>query len=121
MTTTTTSLANPIGSKIIIDLEANAVPEDAAITGAATLYQIRIDNTNNTNPVYLKILDATSATAGSSEPNFVLECPASSKASMVSTSGLALSNGLSFWCVTTNDVQGVTPPTNAVEVRILAS
>lgn len=121
MAVTTTNLANPIGAKIIIDTDADGTAEQAAISGAATIYQIRIDNTLNTVAVYLKIADSLTASAGTTEPHHIYQCPASAKISFIINSGLGLASGLSFWGTTDSGSNGSTSPANNVEVRFLAS
>lgn len=121
MSVTTTSLASPIGSKLIIDTLVNGVGVDGAISGSTTIYQIQIDNTLNTAPVYLKIADATSAVPGTTEPHQIYQCPGSVKVSLVVNSGFVLASGLSYWATTDAGSNGASNPGNPVKVRFLAS
>ena len=46
MAVTTTTLSAHIGGKIIVDADADSTVEQA-LTSGTTIYQIRIDNSNN--------------------------------------------------------------------------
>ena len=61
MAVTVSTIADPLGSKLIIDSDANATSEANVATGASTLYAVEIDNTANTAPVYLKFSNSTSS------------------------------------------------------------
>ena len=122
MSVTTTTLANPFGAKIIIDTDADATAE-AATTSSTTLYHVRIDNTQNTADVYVKLHDLAvgSVTVGTTAPNHVFFCPSGTKLSYVMASGLAFGTAISMHASTGIDTQSTTGPTNDVEVRLHTS
>lgn len=134
MALTTTSLASPIGSTIYIDTTADGTVEVAA-TSAKTVYQIYIDNEANSDPCYLKLCDATSATSGTTEPSFVVYAAGSATSTYVIPTGLAFNAGVCFWVtaagtVTSNNVTSATTgkaktdttsPSLPVEVRLHTS
>lgn len=111
----------PVGTKLIVETEANADP-DVDVTGAAgTIYQIDIDNTaNGDNAAYLKIYNNSSPTVGTTPPDHVLCVPVNRRRSMVIPEGLDFSH-LSFACVTTGGTAGTTSPTDPVIVRMVTS
>jgi hypothetical protein len=120
MALTTTTLGSPLGAKIYIDTDADATAEVAS-TDALTIYQIKIDNSLNTAAAYLKIVDADTATVGTTEASFIFVCPASTSVNYAIPTGLACNAGMVFWCTTASIVTSTDGPTNDVEVRIHTS
>lgn len=121
MAITTTSLASPIGSKVLIDTTANATVEQALAAGA-TIYQIQINNSlNTTTAVTVKIADVASGASTSSPITHQLTCPGGERVSYIFNTGITLSNGLAFWCTTGVSSNDVTNPLESVEVRFLTS
>lgn len=128
MSTTSTTIADPLGTKLIIDGAATSSAE-LNVTGAAgTLYQCEIDNTLNTSPVYLKISDSASgATAGTTAPDWQFHVPSGTTITYVMPIGVPFAVGLSFWCVTSpstltaTDANATTSPASDVVVKILCT
>ena len=85
------------------------------------LYQLYIDNTNNSAQVYLKVYDTTgSVTVGTTHPDFVFPCSASSIRQFDFPEGIAFATGFKFACETdagTGDGSAADPGA-AVVVRI---
>ena len=58
MPVTVSTIADPLGTKLVIDVECNATAEAAVTAGATTIYAVECDNTaNSTVPSYVKLLD----------------------------------------------------------------
>ena len=121
MAVTTTTLADPIGAKVIIDTDADTTVEQALSSGA-TIYQIQINNTaNTTTSVTVKIADVNSNASTSSAITHQFSCPAGDKVSFILNTGIVLSSGLAFWCTTGVSSTDTTAPVGEVEVRFLTS
>tara|TARA_R100000664_G_scaffold34242_1_gene55632 strand:- start:1907 stop:2266 length:360 start_codon:yes stop_codon:yes gene_type:complete len=119
MAVTTTTLSAHIGGKIIVDADADSTVEQA-LTSGTTIYQIRIDNSNNSNSVFLKIEDAQSG-SNQNVPDHMFYCPSQSKVSYVINSGIVLASGLAFYVTTSRAAANTDSPTKDVEVRLLVS
>ena len=128
MAVTVSTIADPLGTKLVIDSDSDNSSEDNA-TGAVagTIYAVEIDNTKNDVGVYTKLLDDSSATPGTSQAHWVLFAPASTKLTYVIASGLPFTGGLSFWTVispyalTANSADSTTSPASDVSVKILCT
>ena len=118
--TTVTNQTAPLGSKIVQDLAAtNAAVSDT--TGAAgTLYMVEIDNSGYSSAVYFKLVNADSATVGTTVPTMVHYCPASSKRSYVFPEGIVFSVGFTHWCVT-GASEGSSAAPGTVKVRYVTT
>jgi hypothetical protein len=115
-------VANALADTLVTDTTTDSTVE-AHVTGAAgSLYYVYIDNTANTAAAYVKIADATSATSGSTVPDFVFYAPASRSVSYAIPSGHAYATGVSFWGTTTQaSAVSQTDPGTAITVRILST
>ena len=122
MGVTTTTLGTPFGAKIIIDLDADETLE-AATTGGAELFQVRIDNSSNTSDVYVKMIDAATGnvTVGTTETHFVFPCPAGARINYIPYTGLVFGTAISMFCVTGIDKDSTDGPGEKVEVRLHTS
>lgn len=89
------------------------------VSGAATMYQVRINNTSGA-AVFLKFWDATSGvTVGTTDPVIVLKCPASSARTYNCLEGMhALGTGMAYACVTAGGTAGTTNPAATVDIRV---
>ena len=128
MAVTVSTIADPLGSKLIIDSDANATSEANVATGASTLYAVEIDNTANTAAVYLKFLNSTSAaTAGTTVPTHTMKAPGSTKLTYIIGTGILFDVGITFWCVISSaalsntDSDAATGPTSDVSVKLLCT
>ena len=121
MATTTTQLAVTTSAKVVEDTDSNATSEANVNSGAATIYGIRIDNTNNPSvPVYLKMWNATAPTVGTTAPDMVIPCGGGKVVKALCPKGDAFGTGLSFATVTDGGgTAGTTNPTNPVNVRMV--
>ena len=115
MAVTVTNQSNPLGTKLVQDTAAAGTAIDNTTGASGTLYMVEIDNTGHGGAVFFKIVNATSATAGSTAASLVLMCPASVKRSYAFPEGIAFDAGFSHWCVTSADESSTaaagTPPT----------
>ena len=115
MAVTVTNQSNPLGTKLVQDTSAGGTAVDNTTGASGTLYMVEIDNTGHGGAVFFKLVNATSATAGSTAASLVLMCPASVKRSFVFPEGIAFNSGFSHWCVTSADESSSaaagTPPT----------
>ena len=107
------------GDLYVVQTSATATPDNAVAGGAGVLFQVDIDNTANTNAVFVKLWNHASPTVGTTAPEWVLKCPASVRRVFSCTPGSAFATNLSVACVTTGGTAGTTSPTNAVAVRLL--
>jgi len=63
--------------------------------GAGSLFSVKIENTNNA-AVYIKIANAFTATSGTTPPDWIFSCPASSTYTYEIPNGVAF-KALSVW------------------------
>lgn len=121
MARSTTQNANPFAAVLFTDTNLTATADQNIRSGATTLYQVKIDNSANSSIVYLQLFDNASPTVGTTAPNMVLPCPASTSKTYV----IDLSNGypfvtaLSLACTTLPT--GAVSPASAVIVSLLCS
>ena len=108
-----------IGTSVVEDTASNVSPEDAS-SSAGTLHQAYIDNTANTDQVYLKLYEAAkgSVTVGTTPPGFIFSCPASSTRQFNFVDGISWATALSFATVTAPGTGGTGSPTASVIVRL---
>tara|TARA_R110002110_G_scaffold18524_6_gene77762 strand:+ start:1253 stop:1621 length:369 start_codon:yes stop_codon:yes gene_type:complete len=112
-------VAGVLAANIIEDTAAAATAQANVLSGATTLYMVRIDNTaNSTETVYLKIYDATSATVGTTRPSGIFSCPASSSRQYSVPDGITFSAGITYAVVRTAGLQGAVNPSATVKVYL---
>ena len=128
MATPTTTIANPLGTKLIIDAAANAEAEDdVTTTQTGTIYACEIDNTLNDVPVYVKLCEVQNATSGTNGAAWQFMAPASSKITYMIPDGVSYNTYLSFWCVispfttSAESTDSATSPGSDVEVKLLVT
>ena len=128
MAVTVSTIADPLGTKLVIDADSNATSEDdASGVTSGTIYAVEIDNTANSSAVYTKIVNLASATPGTTHASWVLYAPASTKITYVVASGLPYASSFSFWTVTSaygltaNSSESTTSPASDVSVKILCT
>ena len=128
MAVTLSNVANPLGTLLVTDTEANGTAEENATGATGTIYSIQIDNTLNTSSVYVKIADNAMAGTTSSDqtPNWVYYAPAGKTVTYACPGGSPFGTALSFWGTTvkassTGQALTQSDPTNAVTVKILTS
>lgn len=108
------------GDKIFKDVDSNATVEE--ITAPTNVHDLEIDNSNNTEDSVLKAWDqAATPTLGTTEPDWIIQCPAASKRGQpLGDDGVALAAGDDFFfaCTKTSALGGTTGPTNDVGVTV---
>ena len=107
-----------------------AIQTDATCTvdtlkgSAGRIFKVEVDNTGNTVPVYVKLYDTTGGvTHATTDPNWVLKCPAGVARAFTCANGNQFGTGLKALCATeagTGSTATVNP-TNDVIYRILLS
>ena len=98
--------------------------DDLAYNGAKTLKQIKINNSANTTVFYLQLWDdnnPASVTPGTTDPQAVFFCPASSTISYVFPGGLAFATGIVMAGTTNLAATTYSPagPSSAVTTTLL--
>lgn len=121
MATNIIGLSTTSALKLVIDTDCDATSEANVNSGAATIYQVYIDNTANTSTtVFFKAWNATAPTVGTTTPDLTIPCGGGKKMRAVCQLGDAFGTGLSFACVTDGGgTAGTTSPTNDVIVKIV--
>ena len=124
---TQTSLTE-LASKYTIDRQTSIQGYGAnTLTGSGTIYLIEVDNELNAGPVYLKIVDGTSASIstttanGAGTPDYMFRIDAHSKLCITVPGGISLSTGLSYWVTTGISVGSTAEPASAVSVKFLSA
>ena len=121
MTLSVSTQASPVGTKLIVQTDADENANNDVTGAAGSVYQIDVDNEANAdNAAYLKIYDNASPTIGTTSPDFVLKVPVSQRRNLVIPDGWDFTN-LSFACVISGGTAGTTGPTSAVIVKIVTS
>jgi len=121
MAVTVTNQSNPLGAKLVQDTAATNSAVDNTTGTSGTLYMIEIDNTGLAAVVYFKLVNAASATVGTTAASVVLMCPASVKRSYAFPEGIAFDTGFSHWCVTSPEQSNTTAPGTPPTVRYVTS
>tara|TARA_R100000008_G_scaffold77895_1_gene58567 strand:+ start:1540 stop:1914 length:375 start_codon:yes stop_codon:yes gene_type:complete len=118
-TTSPTSLADELACVT----KAGAVAQNN-ITGSTTgkIYILEADNTLNTDfGIYLNIADASSATAGTTNPHFRFFIPKGRKTSFIWGDGHTYSAGVSLWVTTDKATASTSGPTNNVVIKMVVT
>ena len=111
----------PVGTKLVVDTDANAVPKTSVTGAAGSIFQVDVDNSGNgDNAAYLKIYDDPAPTVGTSAPAQIVKCPVNTRLAWVCPDGLAF-NDLSFAVVIEPGTAGTTAPTSAVTVKMVTT
>lgn len=97
-----------LAANIVEDTSVNGTLQENVLTGAGSIFLIRIDNTaNSAETVYLKLYDATSGiTVGTSRPAAIFACPASSSRQYSIAGGIVFASGVCYAIVKTAGLQG---------------
>tara|TARA_R110000765_G_scaffold53441_1_gene107128 strand:+ start:824 stop:1198 length:375 start_codon:yes stop_codon:yes gene_type:complete len=91
-----------------------------ATTG--TIYLLEVDNSHNEfNTIYLKIADANSATAGTTQPKMTLAIPAQRKQTFVFQNGHTYTAGVCVWATRHPVYTDKTKPDAAITVKFLVT
>tara|TARA_Y100000310_G_scaffold301856_1_gene338681 strand:+ start:845 stop:1213 length:369 start_codon:yes stop_codon:yes gene_type:complete len=116
--TTPTALA---GKLITLTLTTSTAEDHVTGVTSGRIYQVKIDNTANTTPVYVKIGDTTDATTGTTIADLVLYTPIGETLTYLMDAGHAYTAGVSVWCTTGASTGDAGDPSESVTVTILAS
>ena len=116
--TTPTALA---GKLITLTLTTSTAEDHVTGVTSGRIYQIKINNTLNTTPVYVKIGDTTNATAGTTTADLVLYAPIGGVLTYLMDAGHAYTSGVSVWCATGASTGNTGNPAKSVTVTILTS
>ena len=121
-----TSVAVPAAPTALFVVENTDTDEteDLAFNGSKTLKQVKINNSANTTVLYLQLWDdnnPVSVTPGTTEPQLVFFCPASSTISYVFPGGLAFATGIVMAATTNLAAPTYSPgaPASAVTTTLL--
>lgn len=127
MAVTTSTIADPLGTKLIIDANSNATDEDDVTSGAsAIIYAVEIDNTENNAATYTKLHNNANAVVGTTPPELQFKVAAQAKQTYMIGTGYTVAQ-LSFWSVTSafaltgSSSAATTPPASTVKVKILCT
>jgi len=130
MSVTVSTIADPLGTKLIIDSNCNATPEqDVTGTDTTIIYAIEIDNTANTTlPTYVKLWNNDNAASGTTMPTLQFRVAAGAKETYVIGTGTSdVFVELSFWAVkspyalSADDSDAAVSPASTVPVKILCT
>ena len=113
-----------LGDSVIIDDPVTALTaQDNVKGGAAIVYSVVIDCTNNTTSgVYLKMKDiAAIGTISTCQPDTQWYCPAGKVMQYTFPDGMAYAVGLSYYVSTDPGVGGAVAHDGTVKIRILSN
>lgn len=122
MAVTTSPLSSGLASNIVRDTDSNETAENDVRGGAATLYLVKVDNTDNAAVTYTKLYNSAAPTVGTTAPDVILMTPASSvREFWFGPTGVSFGTGISVASVTAAGTAGTTGPTSDVEVNLYTS
>ena len=84
--------------KVSYESSLTATPDNNVTSGPGTFHSIYINNNNN-QYIYIKVVDAYSASTGSTDPTWIFPCAANSVLNYEIPGGQSFS-ALSIWCTT---------------------
>ena len=123
MTLSVSTQAAPIGTKLVVNDDADSTPETDVTGAAGALYGVEVDNSANPGAaVYLKIWDNAAPDPLTDAPDWVVQVKAGLERSFVIPQGWAFTN-LSFSASTSAalGVAGASDPASAVTVRLVTN
>lgn len=109
--------APPTGSEYIKDDSVGATA--VVVTQNKKLAHLVVDNSLNSSETFLKIYDSSAPTVGTTDPDIVIQVPASSKLSVSFLDSKPSFTNLAWAALTTPGTGGTTGPTNSVVVEAL--
>jgi len=121
-----TGVTNDLAPKLIVDESLGATSQNNVTGTTGSVYLVQIDATagspTTSEPAcYVKFVDASSATVGTTSADMILYAPIGTTTSYVINGGWAYSTALTFWAVTSAAVSGNVSPTSNVKVTIFSS
>ena len=117
--TTPTSLAD----ELVCIVNVGSTSEDN-VTGstAGKIYLCSVDNTSNPDiAVYLNLVDASSATAGTTIPDFRIHIPRGKKSTISWSDGHSYSSGVCLWVTTSSATSSQESVSSNVLVKLLVT
>ena len=122
MATTRITSPTALADELVVVSNVTSTSEDN-VTGSTsgTIYFIEADNTENEYPVYLKIADAASATAGTTQSQIRLRIPKQENSTFSLLTGHAYTSGISLWVTTGPDTSDTGSPENTLTVKLLVT
>lgn len=120
MTVSQIIAATPAAATIYKSTDVNATKEGVK-SSSAVIHAIVIDNSLNAAKTFLKLwnLASGSVTVGTTDPDMIIQMPASIKRTFIFFEGLTFDTGLTIAAVTVAGTPGVTGPTSDVNVEII--
>ena len=103
------------------DTSVNATAVNDVLTGTATWWWIKIDNSLNSAASFFKMWNATAPTVGTTAPDNIILVPAYATVIVAVTEGINFATAISYACVTGAGTAGTTAPTNAVKLEMVVS
>ena len=92
---------------------------DTIKASSGTIYTVEINNSNNSANSYIRFFDHASPTVGSTIPEMVLKCPASTTVTYQFVLGVAFGTAITIAGLTVGGTSGTTSPTNNVIVKVV--
>ena len=124
MAVSITTQTDPYVDKLIVDIDANATVEPAAMASSSTSYIWDIDNTSNSATVCAKFFNHANPTLdgsnSSTEPSVLIVVPKQTRQTVTVSDGVVFATALSFACTAGAATTSNTSPANAVTIRIMA-
>lgn len=120
MSTYTIPLSNPVGTAVFVDTASTNVAV-AVFAGAGTVYQVDIDNSNNSGAVYVKLWNVASGsvTVGTTAPNAQFRCPGGERKTFTyGPDGVAFSTAITLATTTDAGTAGNSAPSQNVTVQV---
>ena len=117
--TTPTALAGTL-----VSIKATSASAYNNVTGnnSGLIYQIQIDNSNNTDsPVYVKYADSASTTPGSTVADMILYVTGGKKVTHIIEDGMAYSSGVSIWCTRSSNTGDISDSQGLVTITLLST
>jgi len=126
MAYTTKSIQSNLGTKLVYINAITGTALTNVTSASGIVYMVEIDATagaaTTAEPAcYIKLVDATNATGGSTQPELVLYAPIGKKTCYIISEGWSFSNGLSLWGVTSAANNSSTRPTSDVCIKIITT
>lgn len=120
MSQSSTTNQSPFGAVTYTNSALNATAVNNIRVGATTLYIVTIDNSANSAITYVQLWNNASPTVGTTAPNLIFACPASTKMSYyLDIAGYPFTTGLSLAATTTPT--GSTNPATSITLYLLCS
>lgn len=124
MAVTQSPFCNPVQFQLAFDADAESAAESNIGGGPITLHALVVVNPSGggATDVYVKLYDATSITAGTTAPDFILLVKSgTTRTILFGLEGDRFNNGLTMRCVQEAGTAGTTDPGSTVTVGVIAA